>query len=1010
MHKRAVQYITLGLVLAIGLPVLGNAAWQSATQFHTVMETVSTLLAFLAGILALVRYYTKKEILFLMIGAGFLGTGVLDGYHAIVTSDYFRPYSPADLPSLIPWSWVASRLFLSLVMALSFVAWLRRETDQTELNINERSIYAWVLFSTLASIAFFSFAPLPEATYPELFFHRPEEFAPALIFFIALVGFIRKGEWRTNSFHHWLVLSLIVGLIGQAVLMSVSGQLFDYEFDVAHVLKIVSYICVLTGLLINTYEIFGREVTAMEDLAISNARFGQAQKRLSDAIANINEGFCLFDKDDRLVLHNEPYLELFNAIRDKVHPGVKFRTLIEEMIDAGEYPAADGNREEFIESLLAIHRGGAEAREWQLGEDRWILLNDRRTPDGEYVTLRTDISELKAREKELAEKEELFSIAFHASPAMMAISKPEDGFHIDVNKTWSEITGYSREEALERSALDLGVWAHPEQREEFIDQIRRKGSAINMEAIYRTKNGAEVEMMVSGEFVEIAGKQRLLIVGHDITEQKELDRLKSEFISTVSHELRTPLTSIKGSIGIVASGVTGDLSDEAKSLIDIANKNSERLVNLINDILDIEKIEAGKLDLQLRSLDFRSTIDKSISSLQGYADQYDVAIKIASEINHEVTVEGDEDRLIQVLSNLISNAIKFSPTGGVVTVGLTVETGWMRASVSDDGPGVDVDFQAKLFQKFAQADSSDTRQKGGTGLGLSISKAIVEHHRGTIGFDSKPDEGATFHFDLPLLDVEEIADIFDAPGHQSKKILICEDDHDIARLLKLMLARDGYESDIAYSAAEARTMLQENSYDALTLDLVLPDDTGGQFLQEIKETPESAGMPIVVVSVIADQTRQALNGDALGVVDWLTKPLDEERLKSAMHRAVSKSPNRPCILHIEDDEDVFKITSIICRDLADVIHANNFQDSLVKLKQRRYDAVILDIGLPDGNGYDLITEIRKVPGDPMPVLIYSADQMSVEVAEQVDAALVKSNTTNGILRNTINALINPDRA
>ena len=217
---------------------------------------MATLLALIVGVIALVRFYAKKNNTFLFVGTGFLGTAFLDGYHAVVTSHYFQALLPSDLGSLIPWSWVASRMFLSVMLALSWYAWRRQQRLGEAGQVGEKAVYLFSAAFTLASFLFFAFVPLPRAYYPEFWFHRPEEFVPALFFLIALIGYLRKGEWRTDAFDHWLVLSLIVGFVGQAVFMSYSGTLFDFEFDAAHTLKKVSYICVLTGLLISIYTIF----------------------------------------------------------------------------------------------------------------------------------------------------------------------------------------------------------------------------------------------------------------------------------------------------------------------------------------------------------------------------------------------------------------------------------------------------------------------------------------------------------------------------------------------------------------------------------------------------------------------------------------------------------------------------------------------------------------------------------------------------------------------------------
>jgi len=252
-------YVMLFLVLIVGGWLLRFVDWHGSTQLHTLMELAATLLALFVGGLALVRYYTKKTNLYLFVGAGFLGTGLLDGYHMVVTSSFFAVFFPSPPPSLIPWSWVASRLFLGLMMWLSVVFW--RYEVQLEREGREGRLQAWHIYLgsgllALFSFLFFAFVPLPRAYYPELFFYRPEEFVPALFFLFALIGYFKKGDWQNDEFEHWLMMSLIVGFVGQSVFMSFSGQLFDFEFDMAHLLKKVSYVCVLLGLSMSMFFLF----------------------------------------------------------------------------------------------------------------------------------------------------------------------------------------------------------------------------------------------------------------------------------------------------------------------------------------------------------------------------------------------------------------------------------------------------------------------------------------------------------------------------------------------------------------------------------------------------------------------------------------------------------------------------------------------------------------------------------------------------------------------------------
>lgn len=284
-RTRAVTYIMLAVALFVGFVLLRDSAWQGTKELHTLMEVVATFLALFVGVMALVRFYSKKNNTFLLIGAGFLGTGFLDGYHAVVTSSFFAHLFPSGLSSLIPWSWVASRTFLSLLMWLSWLAW-RREVRLGEAGkIGERAIYAFVVFLTMASFLFFAFVPLPRAYYPELYFHRPEEFVPALFFLLALVGYLTKGQWKHDAFEHWVVLSLIVGLVGQAAFMSLSGQLFDMMFDAAHTLKKMSYICVLIGLVISMYGLFRKAEESAEAIASINAELEVKNAELERQVA-----------------------------------------------------------------------------------------------------------------------------------------------------------------------------------------------------------------------------------------------------------------------------------------------------------------------------------------------------------------------------------------------------------------------------------------------------------------------------------------------------------------------------------------------------------------------------------------------------------------------------------------------------------------------------------------------------------------------------------------------------
>lgn len=229
---------------------------------------------------------------------------------------------------------------------------------------------------------------------------------------------------------------------------------------------------------------------------------------------------------------------------------------------------------------------------------------------------------------------------------------------------------------------------------------------------------------------------------------KKMDRMKSEFVSTASHELRTPLTAIHGSLKLVSSGVLGEIPEKAKDMLDISLRNSERLTFIVNDILDIEKLESGKMVFNLKPQDIIELINESIKANSSYGNKYQIQY-VLSQDSASATVAVDSDRFMQIMSNLLSNAAKFSPANSTVEINVSHINGNIRIAVKDKGVGIDKESQQTIFQKFSQVDSTDVRHSGGTGLGLAISKELVEKMGGEIGFISSIGKGSTFYLDLP---------------------------------------------------------------------------------------------------------------------------------------------------------------------------------------------------------------------------------------------------------------------
>lgn len=494
-----------------------------------------------------------------------------------------------------------------------------------------------------------------------------------------------------------------------------------------------------------------------------------------------------------------------------------------------------------------------------------------------------------------------------------------------------------------------------------------------------------------------SGARLVLTVAVDISMRREMERMKNEFISNVSHELRTPLTAIRGALGMLVSGMLGSVDPQQKPLLDIAHKNSERLVRLINDILDVEKLASGRLDFNLSSQPVLPLVDQALTTNLPYAREYGVSLEMSTSGEADGEVLVDADRFAQIMANLLSNAIKHSPPGGVVTVGLERVGDSIEVSVSDQGPGIPDEFRERIFQRFAQADASSVRRLGGTGLGLAITRSLAEQMHGSVGFESEPGHGARFHVRLPSrpgAGVPATVPPPSSPVHQTvdRAILILEPDAEAAAFLATTLERQGYRPVLAHTAMEARGILNETPVHALTLSPTLRDEECIHFIQNLRERAAFRHLPILVVSL--DMGNASANtqprGNAVGVMDWLHKPIDPTRVLDVVKACLRPAGARPSILHVEDDADLRTLLANMLSPLnVDLIGVGSLAQARQKLAQRHHDLAILDLMLPDGDGSELIAELA-LASPPTPVVIFSALDSPVAESRLVLTRLVKS--------------------
>ena len=395
-----------------------------------------------------------------------------------------------------------------------------------------------------------------------------------------------------------------------------------------------------------------------------------------------------------------------------------------------------------------------------------------------------------------------------------------------------------------------------------------------------------------------------VITFRDVTERREVDRMKDEFISVVSHELRTPLTAIRGSLGLLAAGKAGDIPLRGQRMLEIAVQNTDRLIRLINDILDIERIESGKVAMEPGPVNAAELAHGAAEVMLLMAERAGVELYVWAE---PLQVVADADRLLQVLTNLISNAVKFSPAGTAVEVTVEPVGGEAVFRVSDHGRGIPADRLESIFERFQQVDSSDSRQKGGTGLGLAICRSIVGQHGGRIWAESVPGEGSTFSFTLPLPAVQaddeggapagDEAPVEQEPGDGRVHVLVVEDDADLAGVLAETFERRGVVSHVAGSGEEAWLLARRRRPDALVLDLAIPGGDGYWLAERFRHEPSLSAVPIVAYTAtdLNELGRERLR--AAGV-EVLTKsrvaPLElERRVMSLLGMDDGAAPDPP---------------------------------------------------------------------------------------------------------------------
>jgi PAS domain S-box-containing protein len=453
-----------------------------------------------------------------------------------------------------------------------------------------------------------------------------------------------------------------------------------------------------------------------------------------------------------------------------------------------------------------------------------------------------------------------------------------------------------------------------------------------------------------------------LFVFRDVTHEREVDRMKTEFVSLVSHELRTPLTSIKGFTEMILDGDAGEINEEVEEFLGIVFNNAERLVALVNDLLDISRIESGRIQLKSEKVDIHEIVRNAVDTMQQKIKEKDqtLVVKIDPAIQN---VLGDKDKLVQVLTNYLSNAYKYTQAGGALQIDVSRQGEFVLVAVSDNGFGISPEDQQRLFTRFYRVDNSMTREVGGTGLGLSIVKQLIEIMGGEIGVRSALGKGSTFSFTVPLFPEDTIRES-EPTSTQSDiettqpeaAVLVIEDDPEVSRLIAHHLQKAGYQVQVSHNTEEALASLQENLPDLITLDIDLPGIQGDELARQFQENPLTSDIPILILSVfVDDQSGIRVGGFAL------SKPIDQEELLATVAQMLH-APQPGKVLVIDDDQDTCKLLSAALTERGfQVETASDGESGLERAKEGHPGLILLDMRMPGMDGFSVLRSLKNLP-------------------------------------------------